>query len=135
MTVLSLEDSKALYDAGIKIETKKAYYEFTEIKEEPITSYLNKRTEHTKYELYDRNNNPDVIPAPDLEELLEYTKRIAKKYDKSLLAIAWSEHNTGKDKWWADLEGCRVADGTFADSPIKALANLLLKLKEEGYEV
>jgi hypothetical protein len=117
MTVLSLEDSKALYDAGIKIETKHIY----------DNGSLKKLLVGSKQD--------SDIPAPDLEELLEYTKRIAKKYDKSLLAIAWSEHNTGKDKWWADLEGCRVADGTFADSPIKALANLLLKLKEEGYEV
>jgi hypothetical protein len=62
MTVLSLEDSKALYDAGIKIETKYVHLILTDGGSEVIGSgslcldyYKNER-----------------VPAPDLEELLEY---------------------------------------------------------------
>jgi hypothetical protein len=123
MTILSLEDSKALYDIGIKIETKYGYpCKFLNPDEFIDTPWLLDDAVPMKRH---------ALPAPDLEELLEYAKKYIKSPVEHLMIEYVQANNTWIATFWDDL-GEIMRDGV---TPIQALANLLLKLKEEGYEV
>jgi hypothetical protein len=118
MTALPLEDSKALYDAGIKIETEYVHLIYTDGGSKIIAS------DSLCLEYYKNER----VPAPTLGELLEYAKNYAKKRC-DVLTIEWE-----MGSWSAYLHTIKDIFGENEDL-IKALVDLLLKLKEKGYEV
>jgi hypothetical protein len=120
MTVLSLEDSKALYDKGIKIETKKCW----------ANGDIETTCPYTK---------EFICPAPDLEELLEYAPIDTHLTKERLIIPDEMEDGMFPDNLviytaWCSLKLTKGLCPS-GDTPLKAISNLLLKLKEEGYEV
>jgi hypothetical protein len=132
MTVLSLEDSKALYENGIVIKTKKCWAnEFCPV-EEKIGYILG------DYTIY-RQRKEDTRPAPDLEELLEYAPIDTHLTKERLIIPDEMEDGMFPDNLviytaWCSLKLTKGLCPS-GDTPLKALANLLLKLKEEGYDL
>jgi hypothetical protein len=132
MTVLNLEDSKALYDAGIRIKTKKCWAnEFCPV-EEKIGYILG------DYTIY-RQRKEDTRPAPDLEELLEYAPLDTHLSKHRLIIPSGKEDGMFPDNQviYAAYTALKPIRGNTpsGDTPAKALSNLLLKLKEEGYDL
>jgi hypothetical protein len=127
MSILNLETSKALYDAGIKIETKYVHLILTDGGSEVIGSgslcldyYKNER-----------------VPAPDLEELLEYAPIDTHLTKERLIIPDEMEDGMFPDNLviytaWCSLKLTKGLCPS-GDTPLKALSNLLLKLKEAGY--
>jgi hypothetical protein len=114
MTILNLEDSKALYDKGIRIETKQCYGEHP---------FLDEVCKWDTKSCIDPKMN--YIPAPDLDELLEYA--LQKGYEIKFSIVF--------DKYHVGHTSRELMVFTNANTKVQALANLLLKLKEEGYGV
>jgi hypothetical protein len=113
MTVLNLEDSKALYDKGIKIETKKCW----------ANGDIETTCPYTK---------EFICPAPDLEELLEYARKKTRECGLRM-NIIFSAECDDIDIFVEEIYLTKAhAEG---EELIKLLVEILLKLKEEGYEV
>jgi hypothetical protein len=131
MTVLSLEDSKALYDAGIKIETKYGY---------PCKFLTPDEFIDTPWLLDDAvPMKRHALPAPDLEELLEYAPIDTHLTKERFIIPDEMEDGMFPDNLviytaWCSLKLTKGLCPS-GDTPLKAISNLLLKLKEEGYEV
>jgi hypothetical protein len=124
MTILSLEDSKALYDAGIKIETKNVWLI---CEERPWQSH--KAGVGSISELYWRGPK---IPAPDLEELLEYARKKTRECGLRM-NIIFSAECDDIDIFVEEIYLTKAhAEG---EELIKLLVEILLKLKEEGYDI
>lgn len=131
--VTSLELSKQLYEAGIKIESE-FYHWVTEVEEDGLAWWdiSSKGKEPRKgkkvRDYFEDIGRPICYPAPLSSELGELLPDHIDKMD--LLSLKW--HDKKWNIYYQDKDNEKIIDPVSRDTEANARAKMLLYLKEKG---